>query len=259
MTRILPDSSRITSPSAFREFFATHGFCAVEPLLDEELLTATRNRLGDILAGRTDFPATAFDTERQPTSGGAEPVIRKLKDLARNDEFFATLARDNRILDLVQEITGPDIKLHASIGWMKPPHIGSPKSPHQDSAYWTHVEPPEFVVCWIAIDPATADNGCLNFLPGSHRRGILPHAMLEEWRVPEENVPYDQAVAVPVPAGGASFHSGKTVHWSGPNHTPHPRRAISFAYMSARCKLAEQWRGKMSFDLVRGRSYQGCV
>ncbi|GAA3755144.1 phytanoyl-CoA dioxygenase family protein [Salinactinospora qingdaonensis] len=259
MGRIVSDTSRVTSPSAFREHFTTNGFSVVEQLFDEELFSAMRARLDDILARRTDFPEEAFNTERHLSSDSTEPVVRKLKDVAHNDALFAEAARHERILDLVQEITGPDIKLHASIGWMKPPHIGSPKSPHQDAAYWTHIEPPEFVVCWIAIDPATPDNGCLNFVPGSHQRGIFPHAMLEEWRVPEEEVPYDQAVTVPVPAGGASFHSGKTVHWSGPNHSPYPRRALSFAYMSAQCVLTEQWQGKMRFDLVRGRSYEGCV
>lgn len=246
-------------PRHFRHSFLTYGYHTIDKLLDDDELAAARAHVNAILAGRTSFPVDAFDRERGPSDIGSEPVVRKLKDIAKNDEFFCQLSRHERILDLIQEIIGPDIKLHASIGWMKPVRIGSPKSPHQDSAYWTHIEPPEFVVCWVALDDATTDNGCLHFVPGSHKHGIVPHSSQGEVRVPDESVPYRQAVAAPMPAGGASFHFGTTVHWSGPNHSCSPRRAVSFAYMSARCALTESWRGKISFDLLRGRSYEGCV
>lgn len=248
-----------TDRRLFRDSLITNGYHTIDTLLSDDELAAARTRVDDILAGRTSFPADAFARERGPSGAGSEFAVRKLKDLAKNDGFFSQLSRHERTLDLIQEVIGPDIKLHASIGWMKPAHVGSPKSPHQDSAYWTHIAPPEFVVCWVALDEATTDNGCLHFAPGSHQYGIVSHAMQGELRVPDEGVSYRQAVAAPVPAGGASFHFGTTVHWSGPNHSSFPRRAVSFAYMSARCTLAESWHGKITFDLVRGRSYEGCV
>jgi phytanoyl-CoA hydroxylase len=247
-------------PDAFRRSIATDGHFTVERLLSDAELTDVRHRVDDILAGRTAFPVDAFDGERGIGARPMEPAtVRKLKDLARHDPFFADLARHDRILDLVETVAGPDIKLHASIGWMKPAQIGSPKTPHQDSAYWTHVCPPEFIVCWIAIDDAGQDNGCLHFIQGSNQDGILPHEILGELRVPEKHVDYSRTEAAAVRAGGASFHLGTTVHWSGRNTSDHPRRAVSFAYMSARCKCSEQYVGRMAFDLVRGHSYEGCV
>ena len=102
MSHILPDSSRVSSPRAFREYFTANGFCAVDQLLDEELFAAARARLDDILARRTTFPKEALNTERQPVNGSTEHAIRKLKDVAHNDTLFAELARNDRILDLVQ-------------------------------------------------------------------------------------------------------------------------------------------------------------
>lgn len=100
-----------TDRRLFRNSLTANGYHTIDKLLSDEELAAARAQVDAILAGQTHFPSAAFDRERGPTDAGGELVVRKLKDLARNDVFFSQLSRHERILDLVQEIIGPDIKL----------------------------------------------------------------------------------------------------------------------------------------------------
>src|ERR1051326_7477288 len=85
--------------------------------------------------------------------------IRKVDGLVENDAVFGALARDPRLIGILSELLGPDIKLFRNSLMMKPAHHGSAKPYHQDSAYWT-IDPPELCSAWIALDDATLENGC---------------------------------------------------------------------------------------------------
>ena len=116
----------------------------------------------------------------------------------------------------------------------KPPRIG-PETPwHQDASYW----PPQLdyrsVSIWVPLQEATLENGCMQFVPRSHRsEEVLPHRSLNnddrihanELR-PEMMDHVRGAVACPLPPGGATFHGGFTLHYTGPNRSDEPRRAI---------------------------------
>ncbi|WP_426569482.1 phytanoyl-CoA dioxygenase family protein [Streptomyces canus] len=132
--------------------------------------------------------------------------------------------------------------------WAKPPVVGSAKPWHQDMAF----APPGFgteehgiVTIWVALEPATPRNGCLEFIPGSHLLGLFPHTgdrerlpgepPLEravEPHVADEDLPRAVApVAMPLEAGSAVMFDGMVLHRSAPNTTAaEPRTAVSFVY-----------------------------
>lgn len=111
----------------------------------------------------------------------------------------------------------------------KPPHNRAPTQWHQDDAYAARPVPLRTVHFWIPLQDASVENGCMWYLPGSHRRGLVPH----EERIPPGASrilvasPADAGLAVPcpVPAGGAVAHGPRTLHRSGPNESAATRRA----------------------------------
>ena len=114
----------------------------------------------------------------------------------------------------------------------KPAHHGGVVAWHQDYSYWTRTAPLAHLTCWIALDDADTDNGCLEYVPGSHRWDLLPTTVLAgdldgilEVLTPDQQEAFKAPVAVPLKAGYATFHHGKTLHGSGPNRTDRPRRA----------------------------------
>ena len=131
---------------------------------------------------------------------------------------------------MIEQLLGPDIYLLTDQMFLKPPFQGSPKEWHQDSGSWTHLVPPSQVTCWIALDDATIPNGCLRYLRGSHKLGLLAEPQLQ--RLVEEDAPANE-VPVEVPAGGAVLHHSLAVHSSGPNETPQRRRGWGLHYMAS--------------------------
>ena len=85
------------------------------------------------------------------------------------------------------------------------------------------------MTCWIALDEATLENGCLRYLPGTHELGIVDRAHIP---VLVSQLQQDE-VPVPRRPGHGVFHHGLMLHSSGPNSTPHRRRGLVLHYISA--------------------------
>jgi ectoine hydroxylase-related dioxygenase (phytanoyl-CoA dioxygenase family) len=110
----------------------------------------------------------------------------------------------------------------------------NPTGLHLDVPYWSF-SAPDAISIWVALDDATQDNGCLYFLPGTHKKtgyrdiGITKNMKAIFTLYPE--LATLEAVAAPMKAGSASFHNGLCIHGAGANMTPRPRRAMTCAYM----------------------------
>jgi hypothetical protein len=101
---------------------------------------------------------------------------------------------------------------------------------HQDEGYWDPSFDYQSFGCWMPLDPATEESGCMSFIPGSHKGGVLRHGFMDDdpavtTLILEDKIDVSKAVLQPVPIGGASIHHNRTLHFSGPNTTSNVRRA----------------------------------
>lgn len=114
----------------------------------------------------------------------------------------------------------------------KPARHGGVVAWHQDYSYWTRTKPMAHLTCWIGLDDSTVANGCVHYVPGSHKWDLLPITGLagdmeairgvlndEQWEL------FSKPVAVELKAGEATFHHPLMVHGSFANETDRPRRA----------------------------------
>jgi ectoine hydroxylase-related dioxygenase (phytanoyl-CoA dioxygenase family) len=107
---------------------------------------------------------------------------------------------------------------------------------HQDAPYWP-MDPVGSFSAWIAVDDVTIDNGCLHFVPGSHkfgklepiRLGVQGESIVDKMRLQGRDVA--EPVAMEMEAGGVTFHHGCNFHYAGPNTTASPRRAFAIIYI----------------------------
>ncbi len=254
--------------------YQTSGFLVVEDALSTQETEILSSRVSEIERGILgSFPEA--DIEREPPPGRSSTsaelsesraqtrAVRKLNRCAQNDPLFLNHARHPRLLDIVEQLIGPDIKLFDSQCFMKPPG-GIEKPYHQDSAYFT-IQPQEMVTCWTALDDVTLDNGCLWVIPGSHRQGLVDHG--QEWfvgdrpdkQVPDSSIDRSNETPITMHAGGCSFHHSLLLHRSGPNHSTQPRRGLAVHYMSARSVWTHPTEPQPDYLLLRGREYPGCV
>jgi len=114
----------------------------------------------------------------------------------------------------------------------KPPHHGGVVAWHQDYSYWTRTKPMAHLSCWIGLDDSTASNGCVHYVPGSHRWPLLPITGLVNDMTSIQTVLTNSQkhnfhpVPIELKSGEASFHHPLMVRGSFENKTEYPRRAI---------------------------------
>lgn len=219
-------------------FFQDNGFLSTGPLATEEELAVLRqiyDRLFEQRAGweaGDQFDLAGTDEDGRPVS---LPQIlnpsRYAPELLEGEYFANALA-------LARQLLGEDAEFTGEHAILKPARIGSPTPWHQDEAYW----PPEYdynaLSLWMPLQPATLENGCMEFLPGSHKGEILPHQSIgNNPRIHglELAVELDTSsrVSCPLPAGGATVHLCRTLHYTGPNRSEEPRRALILNFGTA--------------------------
>ena len=175
--------------------------------------------------------------------------------------FVDDLARTPALLDCVERILGPDLLLWGSSCFIKAPHSPSYVSWHQDLHYWG-LDGTEEVTAWLALSASNEANGCMRFVPGSHRRGPLAHRdsfsgdnLLSRGQELAVAVEEHEALAVRLAPGEVSLHHGRMFHASGPNTTPGWRVGLALRYVSPSIR---QIAGPGDFaQLVRGEDRFG--
>src|SRR5438477_2753208 len=149
--------------------------------------------------------------------------------LVRFDPTFREIALNPKILELARGLLGPRIKLFRDQMLLKPPG-GQPKPVHQDQSYFRVHPEGAVATAWVALDNATLENGCMEYVPGSHRHGIFEIETDPEQPVHHipstRGIPLPEPVRCPVPAGSIIFHDGCTLHRSAVHRTDTRRRAL---------------------------------
>ena len=147
------------------------------------------------------------------------------------------LASHPAILDAVESLIGPDILVYTSTWFIKEPESAAIAAWHQDATYFG-LRPYVHVPAWLALTDATAENGCMEFLPGSHHRGQLPHragvvAASVNRAGQAITVEVDDAPAVhgPLRAGEFSLHHTLCLHRSQPNRSTGRRIGLAVSYV----------------------------
>lgn len=165
------------------------------------------------------------------------------------------LATHPRVLDIVEALIGHDILLYNVDYIIKEPGSDAFVSWHQDLTYWGLADDDAQVSMWLALEPATAESGCMSMVPGSHRGGRVVHVEQPSdanvLLLGQQIVGVDPATArhYPLAAGQASFHHGWTVHESGPNRARHRRVGLNVQYLAPHNR---QERDDAATMLVRG-------
>ena len=198
-----------------------------------------------IAAGKVEhIPETSsgFEEGYDPDTHSPKSRIlshRKLFNLAVYDEIMWKHVTNPKIVNIIMDLMGTsDIKLYGDQLFMKPPEIGSEIPWHQDSASWSDIFPMNLVSAWMAIDNATEENGCLRYIPGTHRMGIFGND--DQPRV-DRVKPFSKdfgnsdwpIVYTPLRPGSIVFHHSLTLHGSAANISGKRRRGYSIHYMGA--------------------------
>lgn len=209
--------------------FREQGYLSLDRALDPEAIAEVRALLDPLFARFHELPAAAV----QDLAGArASPPDRlRSPEINRAVRIEPRLAHTTAFAvcrELASELLGRSVGYSFDHSIYKQPFNESETPWHQDQIYTGHRTSLGTVHFWIPLQDATCENGCMNFIPGSHRRGLLRHAR------PDLNAPtrslvdagdlVAKAVACPLSVGGLTVHTPLTIHYTGPNLTSEPRR-----------------------------------
>ncbi len=177
-----------------------------------------------------------------------------------NIKVLDEIVHDERLVDAVEDIVGPNILNYGTVLFIKEPHDPGFVSWHQDARY-AGLDPHEGVTAWVALSPATVESGCMRMIPGSHKEALREHSdtfaddnLLTRGQ-DIEGVDESLAVATPLRPGQVSFHSQRVIHSSNPNVSGD--RRIGFAIQCYMPPYVRQTLARTRAQLVRGGDIYG--
>lgn len=172
------------------------------------------------------------------------------------------LATTPVMLDIAEDLLGPDVLLYYGNCWFKNDRDEGYVTWHQDITYFGH-EPADVLTFWIALTPSTEESGCMQVLPGTHKHGPLPLTtpdlneknMLPSGQLVDFDTGSVPPVSMPLAPGEASIHHACAIHGSLPNMSDHRRMGLTFCFQAPHLK--QRGSRRTSAMLVRGEDRFG--
>ncbi|MCZ6678347.1 MAG: phytanoyl-CoA dioxygenase family protein [Candidatus Poribacteria bacterium] len=218
-----------------KRFYDENGFILKKGLVPFEDIQQIREEIKDIHNRMAEHPVDGiglsweeFDNPNLP------PRIKQLMHSELISPALNRILRSDAMLDIIEKLIGPDISLYHSKLLPKDAEDGTAIPWHQDYAYWNRDDNrPLMVNCQLAIDPTTRENGCIQFVPGSHKWGLQEHERRQQTFgvfLKGHYCERDDAVAVEMAPGDGVFFNALVIHGSAANTSNLPRQMNTFAF-----------------------------
>jgi len=213
------------------DFFRQHGYVSGIRILSDEQVEALRQELAQLLDAQPEHRELFYEYNSNE-SADPDHVLFHALGAWRVTPGFHDLLWHPAFTVSASQLLGGAVRFWHDQLFSKPAHHGGVVAWHQDYSYWTRTQPLAHLTCWIGLDDATRENGCLQYISGSHRWPDLPitglagdmmaiDAVLND----EQRHEFQHPVAIELKKGEASFHHPRLVHGSFANHSNHSRRA----------------------------------
>jgi ectoine hydroxylase-related dioxygenase (phytanoyl-CoA dioxygenase family) len=214
------------------DFYHHEGFLQLDAITTPEEVAWLRGIYDSLFAAQAGREAgDQFDLAGTDQEGQAAALPQILNPKKYAPELSEGLFRVNA-LAIARQLLGDEVDMRGEHAIFKPARTGAETPWHQDEAYWDPNLEYESLSIWIPLQEATVENGCMQFVPGSHLRQVISHhTIANDPRIhglevdQADTIDTSTAVACPIPAGGATIHHNRILHYAGPNRSDIPRRA----------------------------------
>jgi ectoine hydroxylase-related dioxygenase (phytanoyl-CoA dioxygenase family) len=215
--------------------YEKQGFLVVPDLLSKEEVNELGKVVTELVSQAAGLESGDEFYDLEPSHSKDDPRVRRLKKPTQQHEIFNRMARHPAILDVIEQLIGPGIRMTHPDGKVniKAAGYGSPVEWHQDLAGYPHTND-NLLSATISMDDIETENGPILMVPGSHRGPLYSHHSDGVFcsAINLENDPLDLESAVPLlgKAGVVTFHHCRIVHGSALNTSERSRRLLIYQY-----------------------------
>jgi ectoine hydroxylase-related dioxygenase (phytanoyl-CoA dioxygenase family) len=213
------------------EFYHEEGYLPGVRILSDEQVEVLRGELADFFRPDHDGHELWYEYHTNESANPATILFHALGAWRIRPGFHDLLWHPAFTVAASQLLEGAVRFWHDQL-FCKPARHGGVVAWHQDYSYWTRTKPMAHLTCWIGLDDSTVANGCVHYVPGSHRWDLLritglagDMAAIREVLTPEQWDRFQRPVAVELMKGECTFHHPLMIHGSFENRTDQPRRA----------------------------------
>jgi len=208
--------------------FRDEGLVIPDYRIPDEMLSRMRAEVDDLIARHPDVRPELLSGPHNPWGQSAKIV---------GSWTWLEFCRFHEIVDMVEQLIGPDVILWGSQLFCKPASHGMAVPWHQDGQYWP-LDPLATVTVRIAIEDSLPENGCMRYIPGSQKdRDMVAHEIVQDSNVAlQQQIPaIDEGFAKDdvLRAGQISIHDVYLIHGSGVNSSDKRRADYAIRYMPA--------------------------
>ena len=214
------------------DFYNTNGYLSGIKLVDETQMNALREELSQLMDPRHAGHELFYEFNSNESADPDAILFHALGAWRITQGFHDVLWNPRFLMAAYQLLGNKPVRFWHDQLFSKPPQNGGVVAWHQDFSYWTRTTPLAHLTCWCALDDATTENGCLQYVPGSHNWGLLQKPELAgefmgiiDYLTPAQRSAF-QPVTIETKAGEAVFHHPLALHGSGANCSNRPRRAF---------------------------------
>ena len=215
------------------EFWNTNGYVANIKLLDERQVEHLLKELNEIKEPEHPANRLFYEFHSNESTNPEKTLFHSLGHWRITPGFHDVLWNPAFVVVASQLLGGRAVRFWHDQLFCKPAHHGGVVAWHQDYSYWTRSVPMQHLTCWVALDDATKENGCLYYVPGSHKWGLIDKPELagdmegiNRFLSPQQKEEFRNKVPIEMKKGYAAFHHPLMVHGSYENTSAHARRAF---------------------------------
>jgi ectoine hydroxylase-related dioxygenase (phytanoyl-CoA dioxygenase family) len=209
-----------------KAFYDQNGYIHVPSVITPTEAAHYRQEIHDLASRLRDLGAgidATWSSVRQKDPA-KQTVIHHCHNVQFHSAALARLITDPRMTSLAQGIIGPNVQLHHTKMFIKPPEKGSPFPMHQDYPYFPH-QRDSMIAAIFYFDDCPIEKGCFRVIPGTHKFGPLPYEG-DDHHLPADGYRIDDALPLPGKAGDVILFSYLLVHGSGINVSSEARTTL---------------------------------
>lgn len=235
------------------------GYARLGRVLSDQGIALLRARVDDMMLGKVRYDELFFqhdsdtgryeDLVRREGFVGPSLHYRKIEKLEK-DPLFREYIGNALFERIVQALAPGPITLYRAVLFNKAAHGGTDLPWHQDGGIFWGLDRPPLVQIWTTLDDATEASGCVEFMPGSHKNGLVTPlgGVVQPEHV--ERLRTVERVLVPAMAGEALLIDNEVWHRSGTNSTDQPRRAVTFCYLRGDTRCVRTKKKPRTFERI---------